>query len=112
MSGAALIVFAASFVLGPLICVGLLRLPNSMPVLVALAVTVTMTMIVALVLQAGLPLASLVVLWLGWLSAVAMVGHALRRKITGRKAQRWITVAALLAAPLPWFGLATAQAMA
>ena len=41
-----------------------------------------------------------------------MVGHALYRRLEGRRARRWITVIAILATTLPWFGLATARLMA
>ena len=72
-------------------------------------------MLLALRLQAqagGTGLVSLGSLWLAWISAVAMVAMALRRLAPTVSVRRWLTIGALLATTLPWFGLATAQLMA
>ncbi len=110
MSQAALIAFFVSFVGGPLLCVALLRVPGTVILLLTLAAGVVATMSAALWLEAGNPLTSLTLMWLGWVLAVAMVAHALRRR-SPRRLHRWITVIAVLATPLPWFGLATARLM-
>ena len=105
-----LVAFVVSFVGGPLLCAAFLRMPSSLGMLLGLAAGVALTMAVALWLEDRDPLASLTALWLGWILAVAMVAHALFRRL-GKKARRWVFVVALLATPLPWFGLAAAQMM-
>jgi hypothetical protein len=112
MTSAALIGFAITFILGPLICVGLLKLRSSVPVLLMLALEVVAVMALALYLRDRMPIPSLVFLWLGWVTAVAMLAHAFRRKLPGAEARRWITVIAALATTLPWFGLSVALMMA
>lgn len=103
--------FGLSFVGGPALCAGLLLLPSSLQVLLAMAAAVVGTLTLGLVWETARPLASLAALWLGWVLAVSMLAHALFRRTTGRRIRRWIKVAAILSTPLPWFGLATAQMM-
>lgn len=109
MQPSVLAAFALSFVVGPALCALLLRLPSRLRVLLALAAGVVLPMAVALVLELRAPLTSLALMWIGWVCACAMVGHALFRRLSGRRQRRWITLAAILATTLPWFGLATAQ---
>ncbi len=104
--------FLVTFVAGPLLCAGLLRLPSTLRVLAGLAMAVVVGMGAALWLEPRAPLPSRLRRWAGWVTAVAMVGHALYRRLEGRRARRWITVIAILATTLPWFGLATARLMA
>lgn len=111
MSSSVIIAFVMTFGAGPLLCAGLLRLPSTLRVLLGLGAVVVVSMGIALWLELRAPLTSLALLWLGWVSAVSMVAHALRRRITSRTARRWLTVIAILATTLPWFGLATAQMM-
>jgi hypothetical protein len=110
MTQAAVIGFAVSFVAGPVLCALLLRLRSSVAVLLALAAGVLVSMACALWLEARAPLTALALMWLGWILALAMVGHALYRRATPGT-RRWITLGAILATPLPWFGLAAAQLM-
>ncbi|WP_425074276.1 hypothetical protein [Sagittula sp. S175] len=98
-----------SFVVGPALCALLLRMPATLRVLVSLAILEVMMMGAALFLRDRAPAPSLVALWLGWVAACAMIAHALRRRIASPRARRWITVIAILATTLPWFGLATAR---
>ncbi|WP_323767525.1 hypothetical protein [Antarctobacter sp.] len=111
MGHPALIGFAVAFVAGPLLVAALLRLPATLAVLVALSLAVICTAALAVVLQSRSPLGSLISFWFGWVVAVAMVAQALRRRLPGPSARRLIFLGALMAAPLPWFGLATAQMM-
>ncbi|SNS39527.1 hypothetical protein [Antarctobacter heliothermus] len=111
MGHPALIAFVVAFVAGPLVVAGLLRLPATLAVLVALSLTVICAAALAVVLQGRSPLAALISFWFGWVVAVAMVGQALRRRLPGRTPRRLTLLGALMAAPLPWFGLATAQMM-
>lgn len=101
--------FVACFGLGPALCALLLRLPPALPALLMLAAALALAMAGALRWQGERALASLGCLWLGWVLAVAMLALALLRRAPERR--RWVTVAALLATTLPWFGLATARAM-
>lgn len=108
---AALTGFAFAFVAGPLIALALLRLPPRLPVLTLQAAGVFAAMIAALILQGRSATGTLAALWLGWVLAVALVAQALRRRLPGPHIRRWTALGAALAAPLPWFGLATAQLM-
>ncbi|CAN0159183.1 unnamed protein product, partial [Chrysoparadoxa australica] len=111
MGHPALIAFVVAFVAGPLVVAALLRLSATLPVLVALSLTVIGAAALAVVFQGRSPLTSLIFFWFGWVVAVAMVAQALRRRLPGRTTRRLTLLVALLAAPLPWFGLATAQMM-
>lgn len=111
MGHPALIAFVVAFVAGPLVVAALLRLSATLPVLVALSLTVIGAAALAVVFQGRSPLTSLIFFWFGWVVAVAMVAQALRRRLPGRTTRRLTLLGALLAAPLPWFGLATAQMM-
>lgn len=109
----ALIAFAVVFVAGPLLVAGLLRLPATLAVMSGLSLAVICAAALAVWLQGRTPLGSLVSFWIGWVLAVAMVAQALRRRLAGQGQgpRRLILLGALIAAPLPWFGLATAQMM-
>lgn len=109
MSAPLLISFLVSFVGGPLLCSALLALPRSLFVLLVLAGAVVVSMTLALRFQGGRPVLSLGLIWLGWVLAVAMVALAVMRRAP--QTRRWVTVIALLATTLPWFGLATARLM-
>lgn len=111
MASPSLIAFALSFVAGPLICALLLRLPHGIRTLLAIGLGVVISVTLALRLQMQAATASLVALWLAWVLAVAMVAMALRRRIEAPRPRRWVTVIAILATTLPWFGLATARLM-
>lgn len=111
MGHPALIAFVVAFVAGPLVVAALLRLSATLPVLVALSLTVIGAAALAVVFQGRSPLTSLIFFWFGWVVAMAMVAQALRRRLPGRTTRRLTLLGALLAAPLPWFGLATAQMM-
>ena len=108
---AALVAFALAFVAGPALVLALLRLPPRLPVLTLQASGVFAAMVGALVLQGRSAPGLLAALWLGWLLAVTLVAQALRRRLPGPHTRRWTALGAALAAPLPWFGLATAQLM-
>ena len=73
--------FLVTFVADPLLCAGLLRLPSTLRVLAGLAMAVVAGMGAALWLEPRAPLPSLLLLWAGWVTAVAMVGHALYRRL-------------------------------
>ncbi|CUH79342.1 hypothetical protein [Tropicibacter naphthalenivorans] len=110
MNTTALIAFAITFVAGPLVCALVLRLPARVPLLAGLAASVVVAMGAAVRLQTSDVTMSLAAMWLAWVLAVAMVAQALRRRVYGQT-RRWVTVLALLATTLPWFGLATARMM-
>ena len=59
----------------------------------------------------GAALVSLGLMWLSWVLAVAMVALTLHRHAGHAAPRRGVTIAGLLATPLPWFGLATARMM-
>lgn len=111
MGNPALIGFGVAFAAGPLLVAGLLRLPTTLATLVALSLAVIGAAALAVLLQGRSPLGALMSLWFGWVFAVAMVAQALRRRLPGRNTRRLTLLGALMAAPLPWFGLATAQMM-
>lgn len=111
MDQAPQIAFTVTFVLGPLLCAALLQLPSRLWTLIALALGMVGSTLYALRLMGQDPARALLALWLGWVLAVAMVAVAIRRRITAPRARRWVTVFALLATTLPWFGLATARMM-
>ena len=114
MTQSTLIAFAVCFVGGPVLCALLLRLPGTVWALLTLAVCVVLSVTTALSYRlAGAEghLTSLVLLWLSWVLAIAMVALALRSKIDNPTFRRWTLILALLATTLPWFGLATAQLM-
>lgn len=109
MSAPLLISFVGSFIAGPLLCSALLQLPRSVSTLIGLAAGVVVFMALALHFQGSREALSLGLMWLGWVSAVAMVALAVQRRAP--QTRRWVTVIALLATTLPWFGLATARLM-
>ncbi|MEQ5871968.1 hypothetical protein J4E08_19000 [Sagittula sp. NFXS13] len=111
MTASVLTAFALSFFGGPLLCALLLRVRSTLIVLFALATVVVGSMAIALWVETGAPLLSLALMWVGWVSACAMVGHAFLRRLAGPRIRRWITVVTILATTLPWFGLATARLM-
>lgn len=111
MTGIVLAAFVISFVVGPVLCAVFLKLPSTVVVLVSMAALVVAPMAVALWLETRAPIASLTLMWLGWVAACAMVGHAFLRRLDGPRLRRWITVTAILSTTLPWFGLATARLM-
>ena len=111
MGDPVLIAFLVAFVAGPLLVALLLRLPATLTVLVILSLAVICAAALAVLMQGRAPLGSLISFWFGWVLAVAMVAQALRRRLPGRTPNRLTLLGALLAAPLPWFGLATAQMM-
>lgn len=108
----AIAAFAVTFVLGPLICALLLRFPARLTTLAVIGAAVVIAVTLALRLQAaGQAAQSLVMLWLAWVLAVGMVALAASRHVTALRGRRWLTVIALCATTLPWFGLATARLM-
>lgn len=112
MTPAALIGFVVCFVVGPALCAGLMRLPATLPSLIGLALAILAATMAALRLQSGgAALVSLGLMWLAWVLAVSMAALALNRRATDARLRRWITIGALLATTLPWFGLATADLM-
>ncbi len=111
MQGPVLIAFALSFIGGPLLCALVLRLPHKLWALVILGAGVVVSVTLALRWQTEQAAQSVVALWLAWVLAVAMVTMALRRRIAAPKTRRLVTILALLATTLPWFGLATARIM-
>lgn len=111
MPDPALTVFGLSFVAGPVIVAMLLRLLPRLGVLIMLSGAVICASALAVWLQTRAPLGALAAFWTGWLVAVAMVAQALRRRMPGPRLHRLTLLGALFAAPLPWFGLATAQMM-
>ncbi len=114
MDRATLIAFGVTFVAGPALCALCLRLPPRPLSLALLAVGVVGAVSLALWLQVtgGLgQLWSVLAMWLAWVLAIAMVALAFRRRITGRNGRRWLTLIAILATTLPWFGMATARMM-
>ncbi len=115
METTTLIAFAATFVGGPALCSILLRLPQRLWVMSGLAIGVAGTSTAAIWLQArtgpAALLGSLAMLWLAWVLAVALLAHAVLRRVSDPAPRRWITVLTLLATTLPWFGLATARMM-
>ncbi|MBS0125762.1 hypothetical protein [Thetidibacter halocola] len=112
MTPAALIAFAICFVAGPALSAGLMRLPDRRAIVSGLALVVATSVSLALWLQDrdGV-LAGLALLWLAWVLSVTMIAMGLRRRTANPRPRRWITVSALLATTLPWFGLATADLM-
>lgn len=109
-----LIAFAITFVGGPIICAALLQLPARLWSIGGLAFLVGLAIVAANQMQKASDTVSyrpLAALWLAWVLGVAMVALALHRRITARNIRRWITLTAILATTLPWFGLATAQMM-
>ena len=114
MTQTTMFAFVLCFIGGLVLCAVLLRLPGKVWALLTLAICVVLGMTAALSYRlAGADghLASLVLLWLSWVLAIAMVALALRGKIAAPGPRRWIMILALLATTLPWFGLATAQMM-
>lgn len=113
MTQPVIIAFLVTFVAGPALCALLLRLPSRVWSLGLLAIGVTVSGLGALRLQiTGAPAhVSLLLLWLAWVLGVAMMALALRTRIRNYRARRWLSVLALLATTLPWFGLATARLM-
>ncbi|WP_136442025.1 hypothetical protein [Pacificoceanicola onchidii] len=114
MNGMLFLTFVLIFVVGPMLCAVLLRLPTRLSVLIGLGLGAVVSVTLALMLQSMGPmrmLPSLILLWLAWVLAVAMTGHAFLRRIKAPRARRWITLIALLTTTLPWFGLATARVM-
>ncbi|APX22820.1 MAG: hypothetical protein CML50_07160 [Rhodobacteraceae bacterium] len=112
MSREALAVFGACFLAGPLLFALLLRVGPSRALLLSLAPGVMATALLALALQnTGAALVSLGLMWLSWVLAVAMVALTLHRHAGHAAPRRGVTIAGLLATPLPWFGLATARMM-
>jgi uncharacterized membrane protein (UPF0136 family) len=109
MNTVSLIAFAVTFLGGPLVCALILRMPPRLPLLAGLSVAVVVTVSVALWQQERHIALSLAAMWLGWVLAVAMVAQAIRRRLPAPQTQRVITVIAILATTLPWFGLATAR---
>ncbi|MDJ0822024.1 MAG: hypothetical protein QNJ09_09495 [Paracoccaceae bacterium] len=110
-----LIAFVVNFAGGPALCALLLRLPTRLWVLILLALGVIAAAAVAIWLQPRTGptslMGSLLTLWLAWVLAVALMAQALRRRIAHPVPRRWVTIIALLATTLPWFGLATARMM-
>ena len=92
MASPVIAAFVVTFVGGPLLCALLLRLPATLGTLIALGLLVVVTSTGALTAEGRMPLASLLMMWLGWVAACAMVAHALRRRITALRPRRWITV--------------------
>lgn len=114
METPALIAFGITFVVGPLFCAVLLRLPANLWSITGLALLVGLAIAAANHMQKASDAVSfrpLAALWLAWVLGVTMVALALNRRITARSTRRWITLTAILATTLPWFGLATAQMM-
>ena len=107
-----IIAFLLSVVAVPAICALLLRLPPHPATSASLGLGAALATAGALALLArsgALPARALI--WLGWLLAVAMAAQALRGRMPGPRARRALTVAALIATTVPWFGLATAEMM-
>jgi hypothetical protein len=104
--------FVAIFAIGPALCAGLMRLPARKNALMALAMLVITATFAAQGLTGISPLGTLGALWIGWICGVAMFALALSRRFYHPQAQRWITILALMATTLPWFGLATALTLA
>ncbi|WP_425101579.1 hypothetical protein [Tropicibacter sp. S64] len=114
MSAMPFFAFVIIFVAGPLLCALLLRLPTRLSLLIGLGLASIVCVMLALMLQSLGPmrmLSSLILLWLAWVLAVAMTGHAVLRRLTAPRARRLVTIVALLSTTLPWFGLATARLM-
>ena len=113
MTQPVIIAFLVTFVAGPSLCALLLRLPSRFWSLGMLAIGVAASSLAALRLQAtgGAASLSLLLLWLAWVLGVTMTALALRARVLNYRARRWLTVLALLATTLPWFGLATARLM-
>ncbi len=114
MTQTTFLAFVATFVVGPLLCAAAMALPGRLAPLIGLAIGVVAAVTLALrwQLQGGpAQLWSLVALWLAWVLAVAMVARALQSRLDTPRARRILTILALLATTLPWFGLATARMM-
>ncbi|SPF81241.1 hypothetical protein [Pseudoprimorskyibacter insulae] len=119
MSAAILTAFAVTFLAGPAIFAALMRLEPGLFRLTALALLALLAGASGMGLRtheaSWLPVtpevATLLLLWLSWVIAVALVAMALRWRITQARPRRTITVLGLLATTLPWFGLATARLM-
>lgn len=109
-----ILMFLTCFVAGPSLCALLLRLPGEWPTMLGIG---TLGLICAWVavflpnLNPRLILWSLAALWLAWVLCISLAGLAFKKRAQSYKAQRWITFIALLATPLPWFGLATARTL-
>lgn len=107
-----LLAFAFCFAIGPLLFRMLIAAEGSPARILLLAAAVVVSTVSALWLQVqGLDLASLLLLWLGWVIALTIVALALFRRLPAPRIRRWVTVAGLLATTIPWFGLATARMM-
>ncbi|MFY0624057.1 MAG: hypothetical protein JXQ89_20425 [Pelagimonas sp.] len=108
MNQTVVLTFIAIFAIGPALCAVLMRLPARKNALMALAMMVVAATFAALWLNGVSPLATLSALWMGWICGVAMFALALCRRFYHPQTQRGITIMALMATTLPWFGLATA----
>lgn len=112
MTLAASLAFLICFVIGPLLCAALMRLPPLLSILIPLGVLAGGSAFAGLRFQsAGDTLLSLGFMWLSWVVVVAMLALALSKRASDPRLARWITVGALLATTLPWFGFATAEMM-
>lgn len=106
-----IIAFAVNFVVGPVICVLLMRLPARPLIILGMGVGMAAAIFAAdrLTEQNGLgAFLPLALLWLAWILGVSMMALALRRRFSAPRHRRRITLIAILATTLPWFGLATA----
>lgn len=112
-------IFLTVFVGGPLIF-RFLTLPKAtIPHARKMAVLALACAIAALVLRYGLPeyiasdpwmiLASVLLIWLGWISILAFGALALRRADPGLSMRRMSAVLGAAGTTIPWFGLVWAS---
>ncbi|MBP0484368.1 hypothetical protein [Sagittula salina] len=111
MTGGVIVAFLLSFVAGPGLCALLLRLPPDRGLMTALLVLTVVLAAGAVALQGRAPLAGVLAGWLGWVLACTIIAQALRRRAAPRPSPRAVTITAILATTMPWFGLATARFM-
>lgn len=114
MGSMAFLAFVLIFGAGPMLCSLLLRFEGRVSLLIGLGIGAIACVTLALMLQSLGPmrmLTSLILLWLAWVLAVAMTGHAFLRRIGAPRLRRWVIVFSLLATTLPWFGLSAARMM-
>ncbi len=110
-----LVAFGVTFVVGPVLCAVLLRLPAGLRTMATIGVALVAAIWAAHHFQtssANGAVEALAAMWLAWVLGVSMVGLALLHRIDHPRVRRGITLTAILATTLPWFGLATAQMMA
>ncbi len=110
-----LVAFGVTFVVGPVLCAILLQLPAGLKTMLAMGLGLIAAIWAASHYQTASgnsPIEALTAMWLAWVLGVSMVGLALLHRIEHPRIRRGITLTAILATTLPWFGLATAQMMA